>query len=601
MRRKRLLWQLFPSYLLIALVSLVLITWYTSSSLHGFYISQIESELEARAKLSQNQFLEHLKPLNQEKINELCKFYEHNTKTRFTFILPDGKVIGDSSENPDKMENHLKRPEVAQAVHAVEGKAIRYSTTLNENMMYLTFPVIEDKKLVGIIRTAFPISSINDVLRVIYLKILFGGFIIAVIIALLSYTMSRKISLPLENLETGAKFFADGNLKYQLPIPDIKEIAGLAEAMNEMASQLDDRISAVEQKNNEQEAVFSNMAEGVIAVDADENIVEINRAAAKLLGVNISDVQGLKIDTVAHNSELLEFIKETLRSEKPVEDNIIFTRDKEYCLNVYGTQIRYARQHNIKAIVVLNDITKLRKLENIRRDFVANVSHELKTPITSIKGFVETLIDGAVEDREDAERFLKIVLKHANRLNAIIEDLLSLSRLEQGSNEEVRLERESIENVIKAVIQVCEVKAKLKDIRIEYFCEDDLYAYINPLLLEQAVANLVSNAINYSQDGNPVVVKAERSLSEIIISVQDYGCGIPEEHLSRIFERFYRVDKARSRKLGGTGLGLAIVKHITQIHNGYVGVESSPESGSTFSIHLPVWAEQNNNSIERWN
>lgn len=588
MRRKRLLWQLFPSYLLIALVSLVLITWYTSSSLHGFYISQIESELEARAKLSQNQFLEHLKPLNQEKINELCKFYEHNTKTRFTFILPDGKVIGDSSENPDKMENHLKRPEVAQAVHAVEGKAIRYSTTLNENMMYLTFPVIEDKKLVGIIRTAFPISSINDVLRVIYLKILFGGFIIAVIIALLSYTMSRKISLPLENLEKGAKFFADGNLKYKLPLPDIKEIAGLAEAMNKMASQLDDRISAVEQKNNEQEAVFSNMAEGVIAVDADENIVEINRSAAMLLGVNISDVQGLKIEKVVQNSGLLEFIKETLRSERPVEDNITFVRDKEYCLNLNGTQIRYARQHNIKAIVVLNDITKLRKLENIRRDFVANVSHELKTPITSIKGFVETLIDGAVENREDADRFLQIVLKHVNRLNAIIEDLLSLSRLEQGSNEEVRFEKESLENIIKAVIQVCEVKAELKNIKLEYFCEDNLFAYINPLLLEQAVVNLVSNAINYSKDGSFVFIRAEKRISEIVISVKDHGCGIPEEHLSRIFERFYRVDKARSRKLGGTGLGLAIVKHITQIHNGYVEVESSPENGSTFSIHLPV-------------
>jgi len=241
------------------------------------------------------------------------------------------------------------------------------------------------------------------------------------------------------------------------------------------------------------------------------------------------------------------------------------------------------------ALVVMHDVTRLKRLENIRRDFVANVSHELRTPITSIQGFAETLLDGAIDLPEDARRFVRIMAAQSDRLNDIIEDLLTLSRLEQEVEQaKLPVQQARVRGVLEAAIGVCELWASKKDLRIELTCEDQLYVPINAALLEQAVVNLVDNAVKYSPEGAAVLVQAERSKSELIIRVRDHGCGIGPEHLPRLFERFYRVDKARSRKLGGTGLGLAIVKHIAQAHGGSATVESVPGEGSLFSLHLPL-------------
>jgi two-component system phosphate regulon sensor histidine kinase PhoR len=244
---------------------------------------------------------------------------------------------------------------------------------------------------------------------------------------------------------------------------------------------------------------------------------------------------------------------------------------------------------NIGALIVLDNITRLKVLENIRRDFVANVSHELKTPITSIKGFVETLRDGAVNDPEDRMRFLDIIARHSDRLNAIIDDLLSLSRIEQeAEREQIALEEGRIRDALDAAVLVCASKADEKGIRVDLACDQDLRAKINLPLLEQAIVNLIDNAIKYSGSGSNIRIEAAGTAAETVIRVRDWGCGIPQDHLQRIFERFYRVDKARSRKLGGTGLGLAIVKHIVHAHGGRILVESSPGKGSTFSICLPA-------------
>jgi two-component system phosphate regulon sensor histidine kinase PhoR len=237
----------------------------------------------------------------------------------------------------------------------------------------------------------------------------------------------------------------------------------------------------------------------------------------------------------------------------------------------------------------LNDVTRLRRLENIRRDFVANVSHELKTPVTAIKGSVETLLDGALQKPEDARRFLEIVTRQADRLNAIIDDLLSLSRIEQeAERHEIPLQRSHLNEVLRGAVQACEVGAAAKSIRIGLSCPEPLLARINPPLLEQAIVNLIDNAVKYSRPESEVRVEARPENGEILILVRDHGCGIGKEHLPRLFERFYRVDKARSRKEGGTGLGLAIVKHIVQAHAGTVTVASVPGEGSTFTIHLPT-------------
>ncbi|MEX2561444.1 MAG: ATP-binding protein, partial [Pirellulales bacterium] len=255
----------------------------------------------------------------------------------------------------------------------------------------------------------------------------------------------------------------------------------------------------------------------------------------------------------------------------------------------HGTALRDAGGHSIGAVIVLNDVSRLRQLENMRRDFAANVSHELKTPVTSIKGFVETLLDGAMRDSQDSERFLRIIARQADRLDSIIEDLLSLSRIEkEGDAADLVLTLAELRGVLESALHDCDSKASERGIRIALSCDDGLQARINPPLLEQAVTNLLDNAIKYSEPAGEVQLSGQTAGGEVLIVVRDQGCGIAEEHLSRLFERFYRVDKARSRKLGGTGLGLAIVKHIVLAHRGQVTVESAPSAGSTFTIHLPT-------------
>jgi two-component system phosphate regulon sensor histidine kinase PhoR len=374
-------------------------------------------------------------------------------------------------------------------------------------------------------------------------------------------------------------------------VPDTDELAALAESLNLLASQLEERGHAIGRKGHEQEAVLASMAEGVLAVDSEERVISLNRAAAALVGGRQTDMRGRNLQEVVRNADLRRFASRALESSEPIEDDLVLLGDREKILHVRGTALRDSDGRSVGAVIVLGDVTEFRLLERLRRDFVANVSHELKTPIASIKGFVETLLDGALDNREDAVRFLKIVAGQADRLNSIIEDLLSLSKIERSEEAaDLKLEPTDVKQVLEAAINDCQTKASERRIHVRLTCDDRLQATANSPLLEQAVVNLLDNAIKYSEPGSAVRIVSERSASEVTIAVVDHGCGIEAEHLPRLFERFYRVDRARSRKLGGTGLGLAIVKHIVAAHHGRITVESDFGAGSTFTIHLPAVA-----------
>jgi len=321
----------------------------------------------------------------------------------------------------------------------------------------------------------------------------------------------------------------------------------------------------------------------------DERVISINRAAARIFENLPENLLNRSIQEAIRNPDLQKFINKALSSKENIEEDITFYQRGERILYVHNTPLQDPDGQRSGILVVLNDVTHLRKLENMRKDFAANVSHEIKTPLTAIKGFVETLRTGDGSDPKETDRFLAIIEKHVNRLAAIIEDLMKLSKIEQQDEKsDIQLEENSVKSVISSAIQTCREKAKAKEITIDFVCPEDISVLLDSRLMAQAVINLLDNAINYSSEKSDIQISASLKDKELRISVQDHGIGIPKEHLPRLFERFYRVDKARSRELGGTGLGLAIVKHIAHAHGGRVSVDSIPGKGSTFSLHLPT-------------
>jgi two-component system phosphate regulon sensor histidine kinase PhoR len=587
-KSKKLIWQIFPAFLLITLLSLLAVSWYASNSLQHFFLDQTAADLKIRALLVEKQIAAHLIPLDAAEVDAICKEFGKQSATRITVILPSGQVIGDSRETPRQMDNHADRPEIVMALKGKPGQSIRYSNTLRQQMIYVAVPLQRNQSTLGVIRTSVPITSIKGELRSIQTKIALGGLLIAVLAAWISLLISRRIIRPIEEMKNGTDRFANGDLTHRLATPASEELASLAEALNQMAAQLDRRIKTIVSQRNELETVLASMLEGVVAIDNEERIININAAAAGFFDCNPEECPGRNLQEVIRNSALQLFVRKSISSKVPKEDDISLYHNGEKTLHLQSSPLLDANKEHIGTLVVFDDVTHLRRLEDMRRDFVANVSHEIKTPLTAIKGFVETLRLGDVDKPEESERFLGIIQKHVDRLSFIVEDLLSLSRIEQEDERKaIQIEKGKILDVFKSAIQICRSKAEEKKIDIHPICEAQLTSWFDSSLLEQAVVNLLDNAIKYSEPNSTIHLKANLKDAEVKIIVKDRGIGIAKKHLPRLFERFYRVDKARSRNLGGTGLGLAIVKHIAQAHGGNVTVESTLGEGSVFTIHLP--------------
>lgn len=402
-----------------------------------------------------------------------------------------------------------------------------------------------------------------------------------------AWLASRQVRKPLVTLRESVRRFAAGE-PGDPPAVRIEEFAELRDALLEAARVIGARLNGLTRRNQEQSAVLASMSEGVLAVDTFERVISLNEGGARLLSADPERSRGRGLQEVARSADFRRFVARTLASETPIEEDVILWNPKERVLEVHGTALRDERGESMGAVFVLNDVSRMRQLETMRSDFAANVSHELKTPITSIKGFVETLLDGAIAQPADADRFLRIIARQADRLDAIIDDLLSLAKIEKDSEAEgIALTEGNVSEVLESAVNDLGAAAAERNIRVSPRFPTRLPAEFSAALLRQAVTNLLDNAIKYSESGNEVQLVGESRDGEIAISVRDQGCGIASEHLERVFERFYRVDRARSRKLGGTGLGLAIVKHIVLAHGGRVTVESSPGVGSTFDILLP--------------
>lgn len=587
MRRRRLIWQLLPSIALIQLVVFLMGAWLASLETRRLHYARLTEDLISRAVALGEASRDALESSRAEELAELASEVALKTQTRVTFLDARGAEIADSAP-AEITGDAAQAKDVIAALKGAAGASINFDPISNDSALHVASPVMRDEEVLGVARVVMPLGAVESALKKTYAKITAGSVLLAVIGTLLALLALGGLARSLEKLQAGAERLAQGDLSEKLPVVDLGEIGAMTDAMNRMVTRLDERIRAVVRQGAERDAVLSSMVEGVLAVDSQSRIINMNDSAGRLLGVSPSEAQGRPVYEVIRNIDLRGFVTRALSSEGAIEDEIALREaGSERHMQAHGATLRDEKDGVSGALVVLNDMTRLRRLERVRRDFVANVSHELKTPVTSIKGFVETLLDGAVDNPEDARRFLGITLKQADRLNAIIEDLLMLSRLEQDEERrELTFEPVDVRKAIDAAIEACSLKSQEKSVEVEVDCPADLRAKMNLPLVEQALINLIDNAIKYSEPGRPVRVGARTDGGEVVIEVRDGGVGIASEHLPRLFERFYRADKARSRKLGGTGLGLSIVKHIAQLHGGRVGVESRLGEGSMFWIRL---------------
>ena len=537
-------------------------------------------------------FSEQVAPLIQasdtEAVSELCNRMHFLSETRFTVVMPDGTVVGDTHQAPEQMENHGRRIEILQALGGKTGMDQHNSRTLGKEMMYVAVPLKDaNHQVLCAVRAALHMSAVRDEVNTMNVRIVMAALLTGLLAMFICVFVVRHISNPLHQMSKAARKFAEGDFKHRIPAQSTNELDQLSVALNAMSEQLSTTLSTLSQQRNEQDAVLSSMNEGVLAIDKKERIIHMNRVATEILEPLQQDTKGTMMAQTVRYANLQEFIRSALGSQKPFSRDLTLRGSSERQILASGTALNNAEGKSIGALIILHDVTQLRHLETVRSDFVANVSHELKTPITSIKGFVETLLAEDWEHDAETRRFLDIISQQAGRLNAIIDDLLTLSRLEQKDGH-VMTEESSLADVIECSIYLCQLQAKEKNIKVETICPPDLKLNINAPLLEQALVNLIINAIKYSDPDKKVLILTEKQNKQVALYIKDEGFGIEPKHIDRLFERFYRVDTARSRKLGGTGLGLSIVKHIIQAHKGSIRVESRVGEGSTFIINLPL-------------
>ncbi len=529
-----------------------------------------------------------------DSVDALCKAKGEATGYRFTVVRNSGRVVGDSHEDPLAMGDHSGRPEIRMLIGEpadAVGWSERRSETVRMNMVYVAVPWQGDAERIGFVRAARPMGDVDLAIARQRIRIAGVGLWLAALGALVSAWIAGRLSEPLQRMRQQVQAYSIGRSGLHLPSSPILEIHTLTEAMNRMASHLDESVQTIVRQRDEQNALFSCMTEAVIAVDDQSRILSMNPAAHTLFrpghGSDADEVVGRPLPEVVRNADVQRLLRKALDRPDPIEEDFDIP-DSHRSLQAHGTALTDGHGHRTGAVLVIKDITRLRRLEAMRSAFVANVSHELKTPVTSIKGFAETLLDGAHEAPQERLRFLAIIDRQADRLKSILEDLLALSSLEHDAEKgAIPFYSARLAPLLDHAIQVWHSAAEKKGMTFSVACDADLKAVVNAPLLEQAVVNLIGNAVKYGLERTEISVSAERIGTAVQVRVADQGPGIARQHLSRLFERFYRVDKGRSRSMGGTGLGLAIVKRVALAHGGNVAVESRIGEGSIFTLTLP--------------
>lgn len=590
MKNRTLFQSFFGVQILILFVAISFVTFYTWFTSRNAFYRQWFRELRLQAELVSTLLPDDNNMLDTNAVRRLFTRISHSESHRFTLVLPDGKVVGDTQADPVFMDLHNDRPEIRDAMQNGQGFQRRYSASMGMMMLYLAERMPQHGPLQAVIRVAVPERTLMHELNASNRYIIMLIIVVFLGALAVSYWSSLRIIGPVSDFQQGLQRLGQGEFSFRLSVPDVPHLSTLARSINQTAERIEHYITALDEERNLRALILANMARGVCAIDQTRIVRDMNQSAKRMLGLEtVEAVTGTRISELVRHPGLLNLIDISEVNTEPIDREMTFGLEQELLLNVRATPLADMQGQRIGTLILLNDITLFRRLETVRQDFVANVSHELRTPVTSIKGFAETLLDGAKNDPMACERFLKIIVRQANQLESIIHDLLELSRLEDGAAA-LEKQRIALQSIVMGAVELCQHSAREKNVELVVSCQKEVEAVVQPGLVEQALVNLIDNAIKYgvTETHRRVEISASCANRMALFSVRDFGNGIPKNHLDRIFERFYRVDKGRSREMGGTGLGLAIVKHIALVHNGTVSVSSESGSGSTFTIQLPV-------------
>lgn len=591
---KSIQWRLTSVYLLIIAVSLSALGGYFIWRIEAFYMENLEKHMLNKAVIAAELFsvIKDGGSTSLQDINELCKDLGVKTDSRITYIAEDGTVIGDSFEDVYLMENHRNRPEVKAALEMGKGVSLRYSSTADMGMYYAAMVIDKGSAAGDIVRFSVPLSFIKGSIAQLRLILLSVLLFVLTIAAVLSLRFSRSLINPIEEIGSVARFISSGNFDRKVLFKSDDELGVLARTINNMGETLKEKVWQISQEKSKLETVMSAMTNGVILFNSSGNVDFINDAAEKIFGVKRENAVGLSLQAAFRNFVLYENLQEVLKNGalKSFELNLFVPETRVLQVHMVAVTAGQPEKEIMGALTVLNDITGLRSLERMRSEFVANVSHELRTPLTVIKGYAETLLDETNWEKPVVvKNILTIIDREAERLARLLKDLLDLSRIE-SSKSIMRKQELNIFQVLadaKALLKT-PAEDKIINVSIHHPQEDIKLIQGDPDWLLQLFIDILDNSIKYTPQGGSIDIKIEQSNREVIISIQDTGIGIPAKNIPYIFERFYRVDKARSRRFGGTGLGLAIVKHVVDAHNGRVEVKSTVGVGTIFSIFLPI-------------
>lgn len=586
---QRLWLKITGSYLILSITFVLVLWFFISSIIQNTYTDMTKDHLIENAQLISEVITLGGLDEDRETLDEWTSHFNEEITLRYTIIARDGTVIADSESDIESMDNHLNRPEIdAVLVKNQElGESVRLSDTRDMSMMYVAIPVEADGELIGAVRTSVSTQSIDNAISAIWTTLSAILFIILLVSVISAALLSYNITKPINRVINVTKRLQNKDYSARINADYSGEIGNLNTSVNALAASLQAHVNEIEESEKQLNSILSNLVSGVVLIDDKGKVDLTNHATERFLSKHTSKIDGKEYTYVFGPLGIDHLIETVIEDNVKRHDEAHIYFPEERILDVHIAPYYSQGWQQRGAIIVLHDITDIRRLEKMRSEFVANVSHELKTPITSVKGFAETLLSGDVPDEATAKQFMQIIYDESERLNRLITDLLELSKIEKQAMP-LNITEVNLNEIIGNSTQTISKFARDKNITLHLPSDENpIYVEADVDRLGQIVLNLVANAVNYTSDNGDIYIAAEERSSKVVLTVRDTGMGIPEEALDRLFERFYRVDKARSRHSGGTGLGLAIVKHLVESHEGKIYVKSVEGVGSTFTVELP--------------